>query len=194
MSGDQIASVLYLSLLGAAIAGYFLVANRHRMGQVARQAALWALIFVGAVAAAGLWEDIRGSTMRQQAVLTDDGMVQVPRARDGHFYLTLDVNGAPVRFMVDTGATDLVLSEQDAMRAGLHPEDLRYTGRAYTANGVVETAPVWLNDVRLGDIAVDRGVPAMVNGGEMKGSLLGMGYLSRFASLNIERDRLTLTR
>lgn len=191
MSSNDFASLLYLTLLGTVIGGYFLVSQRRNMGQVARQAALWGLIFVGAVAAAGLWQDIR-STVPGHAMVSETGQISVPRAPDGHYYLTLEVDGTPVRFIVDTGASDMVLSLDDARRIGLVTNDLRFTGRARTANGEVSTAPVWLDEVALGPV-VHRDVSARVSQGEMPGSLLGMGYLSRFASLSIENGRLTLT-
>ncbi len=107
--------------------------------------------------------------------------------------MTLDLDGAPVRFVVDTGATDMVLSRQDAERIGITVDDLAFNGRANTANGTVSTARVWLDEVRLGD-NVDRDVPAQVNGGEMTSSLLGMTYLQRYEVLNIANGRLTLVR
>ena len=55
-------------------------------------------------------------------------------AADGHYYLSVDINGAPVNFVVDTGATDLVLTRKDAARVGLDPDSLIYQGRANTAN------------------------------------------------------------
>ena len=61
MSEDQIAQLGYLLLLLTALGGYFLLENRYRLGRVLQQAALWGLIFVGAIAAAGLWTDIRSS-------------------------------------------------------------------------------------------------------------------------------------
>jgi aspartyl protease family protein len=192
MTGDNIASVIYLALLGAVIAGYFLVSHRRQLGKVAQQALIWVFIFVGIVAAVGLWEDVRSSTARQ-AVFTDTGAVIVPMSRDGHYHLTLDLNGTPVRFIVDTGATEMVLSLQDAQRIGIDAGDLRFIGQARTANGAVATAPVWLDEVRLGGI-VDRDVPARVSGGEMPGSLLGMGYLHRFSTLQIADGKLTLIR
>ena len=66
--------------------------------------------------------------------------MEVPRSADGHYYLTMEVNGAPIRFVVDTGATELVLSRADAERAGIDTGGLIYSGRAFTANGMVETA------------------------------------------------------
>lgn len=193
MTEDQIGRLLYLVLLGAAIIGYLLVANRDRLGTLLRQATLWGLIFVGLIAAVGLWQDIRSASAPRQTVFSAAGRVEVPRSMDGHYYLTLDVGGVPVRFVVDTGATDVVLSQADARRIGLDPARLAYTGSARTANGVVRTARVRLPEVRLGDI-VDRNLSAWVNEGQMEESLLGMAYLQRFRRIEIERDRLVLTR
>lgn len=193
MNPDQIASFLYLSILGGAIAGYFLLANRHQMGKVAQQAAIWALIFVGVAAAAGLWSDIRDTAANRQSVMEDGSRIAVTRASDGHYHLTLGINDTPITFLVDTGASDMVLSREDATRAGVDTDALRFTGSAVTANGIVPTATVYLDAVRLGGIT-DRNVRAQVSGGEMPGSLLGMAYLSRFATISIEGNRLTLTR
>ncbi|WP_114964486.1 retropepsin-like aspartic protease family protein [Alkalilacustris brevis] len=193
MTTDDIGRLGYLALLGAVLLTYMLIANRDRLGVVLRQALLWGLIFLGAIAAYGLWGDIRHSVMPSQAVNVSEGRVEVPRAPDGHYYITLEIEGEPVRFVVDTGATDMVISHDDARRIGLDPDTLSYTGRAQTANGVVRTARVTLDRVSLGGI-VDRNVTAWVNEGELGLSLLGMSYLQRFARIEIERDRLLLTR
>lgn len=192
MSPDNLASLAYLGLLGAAIAGWFLVQNRDRLGQVAQQAAVWTLIFIGAIAAAGLWSDIREDAMPRQTMIGAEG-IEVPQARDGHYYLTLEVNGAPIDFVVDTGATDMVLGREDARRAGIAPEELTYLGSAVTANGTVRTARVRLDSVALGPIE-DEGLSAVVTDGDLAGSLLGMGYLRLFGRIEIENGTLVLTR
>lgn len=193
MTGDQTASLIYLALIGAVIALSHLVANRSNLGRVARQAALWGLIFLGTIAAVGLWPTIRDTVVPRQAVLQDGRQITVPMSADGHFYLSLDLNGVPVRFVVDTGATDMVLSAQDAARIGLDPATLIYSGRAMTANGMVETAPVRIDTVALGPV-VDEGLRAVVNRGELAESLLGMSYLRRFSRLEIAEGRLLLER
>lgn len=193
MAGDDFARLIYLVLLVAAIGGYFLMENRNRLGKVAQQAAVWGLIFVGVLAGVGLWSDIRQTVVPRQSVFAEDQRVEVPRAPDGHYYLTILVNGAPVRFVVDTGATDVVLTREDAARVGLAPDQLAYLGEARTANGIVRTAPVRLDEMRLGPI-VDGRVRAFVNGGQMDDSLLGMAYLNRFGRIEFVGDRMILTR
>lgn len=178
MAAEDLPRLIYLLLLLAVVGGYFLVENRKRLGRTAQQAAIWGLIFLGAVAAAGLWSDIRRNTLPGIAV-TGEGRIEVAVADDGHFYLGAKVNGVDVLFVVDTGASDIVLSARDARRAGFDPASLNYFGRANTANGPVATAPVRIETLSLGEFT-DTAVPAVVNSGEMDRSLLGMSYLSRF--------------
>jgi aspartyl protease family protein len=193
MTGDQFGSLAYLLLLGAVIAAWHFVAHRKELGRMAQQAAVWIFIFLGAIVVAGLWSDIRDTVLPRQAVMQDGAQVVVPMQQDGHFYLTLEVNGTPVRFVVDTGATEMVLSAEDAARVGLSPQDLVFSGRAFTANGTVETAPVRLDTVALGPVT-DEGVRAVVNSGELGESLLGMSYLRRFDRIEISDGQLVLER
>lgn len=193
MEKTEIASFVYLGLLGVALAGSMVSANRHQIGKVARYALTWGFLIVAGVVMVGLWPDLRRTVLPQQSVVTDAGEISIPRGFDGHYYLTLQINGAPIRFVVDTGATDMVLTPQDAARAGLVTADLRYTNRAMTANGMVQTAPVRLDVVEVGPIT-DRRVPAVVNGSPMQESLLGMTYLNRFDRISIEDGRMVLAR
>ena len=195
MSADDSAPLVYLGLLFLLVAGSYLIASRGRMGQVLTQAAIWALIFLGMIAAYGLWPEIRTALIpTQQALVTPEGKaVTVPRALNGHYYLELRVNGEPIMFTVDTGATDMVLSHADAERAGIDPGNLAYLGSAGTANGLVRTARVMLSEVALENI-VDRDVRAVVTDGDLGSSLLGMTYLQRFSRIEIAGDELILTR
>ncbi len=190
MNGDQIAQLSYLVLLGAAIAGFYFVQNREQIGQSLRYALIWGLLFVGVIAGALLWEDVR-SGVSPQAAFSDNGF-EIPRSRDGHYYVTLQIDGVPVDFVVDTGATDVVLSREDARRIGIDPDTLRYTGQAQTANGTVQTARVSLDAVALGPW-LDNGVEAWVNDADLFGSLLGMSYLENY-SLSIDSDQMILRR
>ena len=192
MSTDQILQITFLVLMGGAIFASYLVSQRGQMGRVAQQASIWGLIFVGVIAAAGMWDDISRNVLPRQQVGAA-GEVILPQQADGHYYVQLGVNGVPVDFVVDTGASQIVLSREDAARAGIDPAELRYLGSASTANGVVRTANVRLDSVSLGPLT-ETGVPAVVNEGEMFGSLLGMSYLSRFSNIQIRDGELVLTR
>jgi aspartyl protease family protein len=191
MDSDDTARLIYLGLLLAATGGWVLVEYRGRLGFALRSAMAWGLIFVGVAAGYGLWTDLRRGEVPQQ-MLTGDGGIVLPRAPDGHYYLTLTISGTPLEFLVDTGATNVVLSRDDARRLGIDPDGLAWLGEANTANGVVRTARVTLQDVRLGDIVDDR-LGASVNDGQMEGSLLGMDYLGRYR-IEIAGDRMVLHR
>tara|TARA_R110002124_G_scaffold141111_1_gene305522 strand:- start:183 stop:815 length:633 start_codon:yes stop_codon:yes gene_type:complete len=193
MTGDTTANLIYLVLLGCAVGGWFLMQNRNGMGKMLQQAMIWGFIFLGVVAGYGLWSDVQRQTTGGQMLQLGSGQITVPRQPDGHYYLTLALNGENIRFVVDTGATDMVLTREDAARAGLDVDALNFVGTANTANGTVRTAPVRLNTVRLGDIT-DTDVYASVNGGQMEGSLLGMGYLERWGRIEISGGELRLTR
>lgn len=188
-SDDQI----YLGLFIALIVGSFFLAQRTNVAQILRGVGRWALVGVAIVLIGATWGDIRLMFDGQASVSQDGAEITIPRSFDGHYYLTLEVNGNPVRFMVDTGATDIVLSREDAAKSGLDMSRLIFLGQAQTANGLVQTAPVRLETVGIGPL-MDRNVRAVVNGGELHGSLLGMGYLSRFGTIVIENGEMVLRR
>jgi aspartyl protease family protein len=193
MAEFEIAHLIYLIVLLAMVAGWFFMQSRPNMNKSLQQAAVWGLIFTGAAAGVGLWQDITRDTARQQLTISEEGEIVLPRGRDGHYYLTAEINGAAVRFVVDTGASDIVLTKADAARIGIDPEALDYLGRAGTANGETRTAFVRLDEVVVGP-AVDHNVPAVVNDGDMSQSLLGMGYLQRWGRIEISGGELRLSR
>ncbi|MFT6450872.1 MAG: aspartyl protease family protein [Halocynthiibacter sp.] len=192
MDSIDLSQLVYLSILGAALLGYFILQSRGNLSQMLRQMALWGLIFIGVMAAYGLWGDVQREMVPSQAMVSES-QIEVPRSNDGHYYLDVKINGKTVEFVVDTGASSVVLTREDARKVGVSLEGLRFNSIANTANGTVRTARITLEDVRLGDFE-DKKIPAYVNDGEMFGSLLGMSYLSRFSKIEIAQDRLVLTR
>jgi len=184
-------NLAYLLLLLAAVGGWMVVQNRQRLGKMAQQAAVWVLIFVGVIAGIGLWDDVRQTVTPTQSVV-QGGSIAVPQAPDGHYYLTAEVNGTPLRFMVDTGASDIVLNQADAAKIGMNLDELVYSRKALSANGEVGIAPVILDSVELGPVRGDN-IRAVVNGGEMRQSLLGMRYLHQFSKIEIGDGALLLT-
>lgn len=178
MDNETIGRLFYLVLLLAAVGGWIMVEYRQRMGQALRVGMAWGLIFVGVMAGYGLWNDLRSDIAPQQ-LISEAGVIEVPRAEDGHYYLTLQINGTAIQFLADTGATNMVLSQADARRIGIDPEGLLYLGTAQTANGTVRTARVDLPSVELGPY-LDRDFSAWINEGDMDKSLLGMDYLALY--------------
>lgn len=190
MHGGTSAQLFYLVLLLLAVGGWMLIEYRGRLGVALRTATAWGLIFVGMMAGYGLWSDIRMDFPRQ--VIVQDGAIEIARATDGHYHLPLTINGRVVDFLVDTGASNVVLSRTDALRLGIDPDSLAFLGAARTANGTVRTALVRLPEVTLGPWQ-DRNVAAYVTDGDMDLSLLGMDYLRQFR-MEIAGDRMVLRR
>jgi len=194
MSNDIFAQAAYLIILGLLLAAGLWTRSKNNLSQTAQHAAIWGLIFLAAIAAFGLWGDVERHLGAQSFETTKDGArIEVPVGRDGHYHLRLLVNDRPIDFVIDTGATNIVFSQADAKKVGIDVENLVFAGRASTANGTVKTAFVTLDTVQIGDVT-DKNVPAIVNEGELFGSLLGMGYLQRWGRIEIANDVLTLTR
>ncbi|PIE14743.1 MAG: TIGR02281 family clan AA aspartic protease [Rhodobacterales bacterium] len=193
MDTDQTARLIYLILLGAMLVSWFVVQNRQSLGKTAQHATLWGLIFVAVIAAAGLWSDIRDDVLQSQSYSDDQSRIEVPRRLDGHYHLTLEIDGTEIEFVIDTGATDVVLNKTDASAIGIDVDNLFFNEIAHTANGEVKTARVRLKNVRLGPI-FDPQLRASVNDGELSTSLLGMAYLQRFSKIEISNGKMVLHR
>ncbi|MBT9383839.1 TIGR02281 family clan AA aspartic protease [Pseudooceanicola sp. CBS1P-1] len=193
MNGQDYGHLAYLVVLLVAVGSYMLVSYRGRLGQMMRHALLWALIFVGLIAGIGLWDNVKGILVPQQQVSAAGTEITLPRQPDGHYYANVQVNGRPVRFLVDTGASQIVLTREAAREVGLDPDKLVYSGVAGTANGQVRIAPVRLDSLTLGGVT-DHDVRAMVNDGALVAPLLGMDYLERFGRIEISGGALHLIR
>jgi len=190
MPDDTVMRLIYLGLLLATLAGWAAVELRKGLGRSVKMVLAWGMILLGLMAVYGLWGDItRGLRPSQQAGAAG---VTLPRAEDGHYYAQLQIQGQEISFMVDTGASDVVLTQADARKLGFDPAGLLYLGQAFTANGPVRTARVELGDVQFGPFR-DVSLGASVNEGDMDGSLLGMSYLSQF-QITISGDQMVLRR
>ena len=193
MEENDFARLIYLSVLVVAILGSVLISRRGAYGKMFRQAGVWLLIFMGLVAIVASWQDIRQSGQTTSFQQSQDGAIIIPKEIDGHFHLTLTINYRPIDFLVDTGASDIVLTRKDAARVGFDPNRLDYWGMANTANGTVRLATIRLETVRLGEF-IDKNIRASVNKAPMEKSLLGMRYLSKFSAIEISNDQMILKR
>ena len=109
-----------------------------------------------------------------------------------HFYANVKVNNKNIRFMIDTGATDMVLSLRDAKKAGINIAKLIFNKPYQTANGISYGASVVLKDVKFGNLNL-KNVRASVNSSDMGVSLLGMSFLRNFKKYEFYQNRLILT-
>lgn len=127
---------------------------------------------------------------RSIAALTNE-MVLRP-ARNGHYYLKANINGAEITFMVDTGATSVALRAEDAERIGFNLHGLDYSQVYNTANGQIRAAPVVLDEISIGGLSVDN-VEASVQQAPLHISLLGMSFLSKLDGYRVEDGNLILS-
>jgi clan AA aspartic protease (TIGR02281 family) len=110
----------------------------------------------------------------------------------GHFFVEPIVNGTRLRMMVDTGASFVVLSREDARQIGISPAPGDFTTRVKTANGLVLVAPVVLKEVAIGEVVVRDVAAAVLAGNNLEVGLLGMSFLSKLSHFEVARGRLVL--
>jgi aspartyl protease family protein len=188
--------LLLLALVGSSVVVHF----RARPGTALKQAAVWVAIGLVLVIGysyrdvfAGLQARLGGELLPSQGQAIGDEAVTFRARDDGHFQVEAMVDGKRILFMVDTGASDVVLTRDDAERLGLQPESLDYSRVYETANGTGYGAPVRLGEIVVGPIRLTD-VRASVNQAPMDRSLLGMSFLGRLGAYEVRGDRLTLWR
>lgn len=109
----------------------------------------------------------------------------------GHFFADGFINDAPIRFMVDTGATTIALSSASAKRIGLDYRRLGRPGAANTAGGIVRTYNLKLNKVQIGEITLFNVDAGVIEGNFPSEPLLGMSFLGQL-DMRRESDRMEL--
>ena len=115
----------------------------------------------------------------------------VAKAADGHYWAEAEVNGQPVRFLIDTGASVVTLTSADAVRLGFDPTTLDFARKVRTGAGEARAARVMLDHVVVGGARVEQ-VPAVILQGGLTTSLLGMSYLGRLSRFEATPDTLIL--
>lgn len=193
-AGSQSRLVYLLAWLALAGGGFVFAIRRQPLREL-RNAAIWIGVGLVLVIAYSFRDEIMprlmGELVPQRGIAEADGSVNFRAGRDGHFHVEAHVNGSRLRFLVDTGASLVVLSPADARRLGFDLDRLAFTQLTETANGLGRGAPVMLRDVVVGGLRV-ADVAASVNQAEMSESLLGMSFLRRIGGFEVDGDRLTL--
>ncbi|KQS98097.1 MULTISPECIES: TIGR02281 family clan AA aspartic protease [unclassified Rhizobium] len=199
---DDFGHLVTLSAIAAMFGAGILQSRRH-FGESMRQLGIWVLIILVLVSGYLYRTDLQSFGNRlagglipgRAAVFTDSEGIQevvLHKVLNGHFEANVAVNGVSVQMLVDTGASRVALSYDDAEKLGLAPETLSYTQSILTANGEARAAPVTLAEVSIGPI-VRKDVKAMVTQqGMLDQSLLGMSFLSTLDFLQMQTDELRL--
>ncbi len=138
----------------------------------------------------------RGATGKPPGVVTGverdgAGELEIAQGQYGQFVLEAKVNGEPVQFLVDTGASLVVLDVETAERLGVDVDSLEYTGMARTANGTAPIARIILDEIVIDDLTVEA-VEAAIVAKPMATSLLGMSFLARLDGYEVRDGRLVL--
>lgn len=196
-------AVLWLALVGTAFGSR---AAAGGIGLLLRNLVIWGAIGLGLLTAYSFREQFaflkdrvvaellphRGAAPPTAAMRAGEPPSITYRTRQGgHFVVEAQVNGTPIRFMVDTGASDVMLTAGDARRAGINPNALNYSRRYQTANGIALGAPVVLTRVSVGPVEVEN-VHGSVSQAEGGISLLGMSFLGRLSGYEVRDGALTL--
>jgi len=198
MDGNNIAHMAYLLII-VLFVGSFVVRSYSGKSKTALKhffiwCALFSVIFVVFSYRdkfSSVKENVMGELFPSKTQKGDGGEIIIHKSIGGHFYIDIEINDVVIKFMVDTGASRVVLSKRDAFLVGINDSELNFKNMVYTANGTIMTAPVLLENIYIEGYQF-KNVSGMVNGGDMKNSLLGMSFLKKLQSFTIENNRLIM--
>jgi aspartyl protease family protein len=134
--------------------------------------------------------DDDGYRVKDASDEAEDGTVRLERNSDGHFYADVKINGTSIHALVDTGASGIALSREDARKAGLATSIGMDNVVGRGADGDVRGEYVMLDRVSLGHKEAEGMSAVVLNSGEQ--SLLGQSFLSKFDTVEIKGDRMVL--
>jgi aspartyl protease family protein len=193
--GEMIAATSMVVMLGIVLAGSLW--RSGGIGVAVRNALIWFLIFAGLFLAAVAWKDsdlmlrARGELMPDAPLLTA-GEMRVTAREDGHFWIRGTLGGHDAQFLIDTGASEIVLTRATAAAAGIDVGALAFDRGAMTANGPVAAARATVGTLTIGAVEL-RDVPVSITAGQLEVNLLGMTFLRTLKSWRVEGDALIMT-
>ncbi|NOZ42802.1 MAG: TIGR02281 family clan AA aspartic protease [Alphaproteobacteria bacterium] len=192
-TGDNMTGVLYDGLLLAFVGAGLWVHVRSAPGLALRHLATWVIIFGVIALGYSIWTGAGrlGGELNPAKGISENGSISFRANMSGHFFVQARVNGVPIVFMVDTGATDVALTRKDARAIGLPVNRLNYTMPYKTANGVAYGAPVRIKNITLGPISKNNITGSVVPKG-LDYSLLGMSFLNNIRGYKVVDGVLTL--
>ena len=170
------------------------------IGKTLKYLAIWAALLIALIYAYSFRSELNTAYMRVKGELfptlaqsTGDGVVTLRRDMNGHFSVRVDVNGSPSTFLIDTGASSVVLPYRVADMLGYDPANLPFILQVGTANGTSVAAPITIDRMEIEGIVL-RDVPAMVvEAGKLGQPLLGMSFLNRLNGFSVSGNTMTLT-
>ena len=197
-SGDDKVELVYRLMLVLLVSGGLLRAARRPLTRHLKHAVIWMAAFAVLAFGYAYRTELADAPRRLlmafnigAPIQVDERTLVVPQSDDGAYVVDGLVNGQRVRFTVDTGSTDTVLSPDDARRLGVAVDKLDYAYKAETANGTGYGAVFAAKSLEIGSIRL-RDVPLMVNKTPMSQSLLGMSFLKRLDAFEFRGRTLVL--
>ncbi len=190
MQGSDNAQIVYFVILLVAISVGYFTSARHQNKPLLQYALVWVLIFMVLIIGYSFKDRLMSELIPSKAIDANN-ILEIRQSKDDHFYLDALVNGKQIRFLIDTGASDIVLNSEDAVTAGLDLGRLNFNKIYNTANGQVRGASAKVGTIQIGKV-IFRDVSVSVNEGQLDISLLGMSFLERFKSYKVDGDRLYL--
>jgi aspartyl protease family protein len=145
-----------------------------------------ALLFMASPGFPGLHAAQNGQPIQLMA------MTELKAGNQGHYVVTARINKSNIEVLVDTGASVVALSYEDAQNAGLHPNTLKFDVPVSTANGTANAARAKLDRVEVDNVRVDNVDALVLPQGALNGTLLGMSFLAKLSSWKSENGILTL--
>lgn len=204
IGGDRFASMIYMGIWGTLI-GSAVLSARQPLGHTLKQLVAWLAIFLIVMAAytqryelQDIASKITGGLVPGSPIssVNVDGRSQITLIRNnsGHFVAHGAVGSTPVTFLIDTGATDIVLANTDASDAGINTSTLHYNIPVSTANGMTTSARATINNISVGPIEYKNITVMIARKNDLRTSLLGMNFINRLRSFEIRGDRMILTK
>lgn len=117
---------------------------------------------------------------------------QIRASRDGHYYAKARMNGAEIDVLIDTGASGVALTWEDARRIGINLSSSDFTLRTQTANGTARAAPITISDISVGNVSVGNVQGSVAEQGKLGITLLGMSFLGRLSRAEMRNGVLIL--
>jgi aspartyl protease family protein len=189
--GRIVYEILIVLVISASLASGRIVGNLKYL-------AIWGLIFMVLMVGysyrhelAAVKQKVFAELIPANGYATAPGSIGFPMSSDGHFYIRAEVDGVPITFLADTGASSIVLTPADAKRIGIAVDRLHFDRIFETANGMVRGSSIRIAEFRVGGLHL-RDIGASVNEAAMSESLLGMTFFKRLKRYAVKDGVLTL--
>lgn len=185
---DQFGNIIYLLMLLVLVGGGFFVTGQGARNT--RYLLIWSGVILAMVLGYRIYERFTFTPS-----LNDDGAysMRVPfDQREGGYRVEFEANGHRIDGIIDTGATGIVLTYDDAKRAGIDVGLLGFSQEVSTANGITHIAPSTLDKLEFGDVYFDEVPVSIAQDGDLNRSLIGMSLLRQFQSFTVQNDTLLI--